>query len=84
MFPIISHVNVQNTLTRAYFTPDYSTFFSRGMPKGQDIHAIAYRRNMLVGNAQWLRYTCKSIQKDYLSLSGGVVIGNKMLEFLAL
>ena len=77
-------MNVQNTLTGAYFITHYSTIFFRGMPKGQDIHAKIYKTIILVGNAQWLRYTCKSIQKDYLSLSGGIVMGNKMLEFLAL
>ena len=69
-------MNVQNTLTGAYFTTHYSTIFFRGMPKGQDIHAKVYKRIIVVGNAQWLRYSCKSIQKDYLSLSGGIVIGN--------
>ena len=77
-------MNVQNTLTRAYFTPHCSTIFSQGLPKGQDIHAKVYRRIILVRNSQWLRYTCKNIQKDYLSLSGGIVMGNKMLEFLVL
>jgi len=60
-------MNVQNTLTGAYFTTHYSTIFFRGMPKGQDIHAKIYKTIILVGNAQWLRYTCKSIQKDYRS-----------------
>ena len=59
-------MNVQNILTGAYFIPHYSTKFSWGIPKGQDIHAKAYKRIILVGNTQWLRYTCKSILKDYL------------------